>query len=432
MKKWHQWFYKQKSIDELLKLADSWNGYEREKAVRQLGLVGTSITLPILIKRANDWVPQVRSASYTALKELLIEENALAFIDALPNIYHLENCYRDDHSELITAVESFLLSGENKAKVVDGCTSANPLVARCCLHLTIDHQLLQPYQIVLHCIGSHDIVVRSTIANLFNLLADDQLKEVMKFGLQDPFMPVRRTTLLLSLNRFSDTSKNLLELFAFDRHASIREIAVKKLVEISVDVQSLYLQKLSAKQSKLRQLRSALLGLSEINCIAAISAISEYLKSEYSCLRKASLQALVRLDREKSEQYLTIGIRDTSPGVAKESARLMRQARMRLSEPELIDLCSVDSNPVMKSCAFSLNRVRDKWDQVMFLLWLINSPNSAELVQRVDMEVKRWISNYNRSFTTPTKYQSEILKSRIHELPGYETNEIFKQLKPYL
>lgn len=210
-------FRKQKSVDELLKLADSWNGYQREKAVHQLGLVGTSIALPILIKRANDWVPQVRAASYTALKNLLVEENALAFIDALPNIYHLENCYRDDHSELIKAVESFLLSKENKAKVVGGCTSANLLVARCCLHLTIDHQLLQPYQIVLHCIGSHDVVIRSTIAKLFNLLKDDQLKEVMKFGLRDPFMSVRRTTLLLSLNQFPNNSENLLELSAFDQ-----------------------------------------------------------------------------------------------------------------------------------------------------------------------------------------------------------------------
>jgi HEAT repeat protein len=425
-------FGKQESIDELLRLADSWNGYEREKAVRQLGLVGDSISIPMLIKRANDWVPQVRAASYKVLRDLLTEENALAFVDALPKIYHLESCYRDDHRELIKVVESFLLSEENKAKVVSGCISANPLVTRCCLKLTIEHQLLQPYQIVLQCIGSHDVVVRSTVANLFKLLTDDQLKEVMEAGLKDPFMPVRRETFLLSLSRFQDDSANLLEIFAFDRHASVREIAVKKLVEIGVDIENLYLQKLSAKQSKLSQLRSALLGLSENNCIPAISTISEYLSSKYSSLRKASLQALVKLDQEKVKQYLTVGIRDVSPGVAKESAKLMQKSRIRLSETELIDLCSTDSSAVMKSCAFSLNRIRNKWDRLLFLIWLENSPNSDEFRQGVDMEIRRWIVEYNRSFVTQTNYQAETLKSRICELHGYETNEIFKRLKPYL
>jgi HEAT repeat protein len=425
-------FDKQESIDELLRLADSWNGYERERAVCQLGLIGNSIAIPMLIKRANDWVPQVRAASYKALKDLLIEENSLAFVDALPKIYHLESCYRDDHRELIKVVESFLLSEENKAKVVSGCISLNPFVARCCLKLTIEHQLLQPHQIVLHCIESHDVVIRSTVANLFKLLTDDQLKEVMESGLKDPFMPVRRETLLLSLSRFPDDSVNLLELFAFDRQASIREIVVKKLVEIGVDIQNLYLQKLSVKQSKLSQLRSALLGLSENNCISAISTILEYLSSEYPSLRKASLQALVRLDQEKAKQYLTVGIRDVSPSVAKESARLMQKSRIRLSEPELIDLCSADSSAVMKSCALSLNRIRNKWDKLSFLIWLANPTNSNKFTQQVDMEIGRWIVDYNRSFVTQTKYQTETLKSRIHELPGYETNEIFKRLKPYL
>jgi HEAT repeat protein len=425
-------FGKQESIDELLKLADSWNGYEREKAVRQLGLVGDSIALPMLIKRANDWVPQVRVASYKAFKDLLIKENALAFINVLPNIYHLESCYREDHRELIKIVELFLLSEANKARVIDGCVSANPLVARCCLRLVMEHQLLQPDQIVFHCIGSHDVVIRSAVANLFKLLTDDQLREVMESSLKDPFMPVRREAFLLSLRRFPNTSANLLESFAFDRHTSIREIAIKELVKTGVDIQNLYLQKLSVKQSKSSQLRSALLGLAEINCISAVTVISEYWLSKYSSLRKASLQALVRLDRANAKQYLTVGIRDVSPSVAKESARLMRKFKVKLSEPELMELCSAESNVVMKSCAFSLNRIRNKWDRLVFLIWLANSHNSTEFIHEVGIEIRRWVMDYNRSYANPTKHQVEILENRIRELPGYEKNDIFRQIKPYL
>jgi hypothetical protein len=222
-------FDKQENIDELLKLADSWNGFEREKAVKQLGTIGNSSALPMLIKRANDWVPQVRAAAYSAIEGLLVEENALIFINKLPIIYHLENCYRNDHENLIQTVESFLLRTENQTKVVDGCIHSNPFVARRCLRLIIDHQLLKPYQIVVLCIKSLDIVVRSSAANLCKLLTDDELKEFIEFGLKDPFMPVRREMLLLYLSRFSDRSISLLEMFAFDRHASVREIAVNQL-----------------------------------------------------------------------------------------------------------------------------------------------------------------------------------------------------------
>jgi HEAT repeat protein len=114
---------RQENIDELLKLSNSWNGFERERAVKQLGVIGDTSALPLFIKRANDWVPQVRTAAYKALESLIIERNASAFIEILPNIYHLENCYRDDHRNLVEVIELFLLRTENRIKVIDGCTS---------------------------------------------------------------------------------------------------------------------------------------------------------------------------------------------------------------------------------------------------------------------------------------------------------------------
>lgn len=425
-------FNKQENTDDLLRLADSWNGYEREKAVKQLGLTGDSIAIPMLIKRANDWVPQVRNVACKALSNLLIEKNVLSFINALPTIYHLENCSRDDHRNLIKAIELFLLSEENKVKVLDGCKNVNPLIARCCLKLSIEHQLLPPEQIIRYCIENHDVIVRSTIANLYKLLTDNELKEFMESGLKDPFMPIRRETFLLCLSRFPDNSASLLKKFAFDRHASVREIAIKKLVEIGINVQNLYLQELQAKKNKPSQLRTILSGLSEINDTSSISTISEYLSSEYSSVRKTSLKALVRLDPEKAKQYLTVGLRDVSLSVIKESARLMKKVRIRLSESELMDLYSSNTSDVTKSCVLSLNGIRSKWDRITFLIWLANSPNSPEFIQRVEMEIRRWIFDYNRSFIAPTKYQTEVLNSRIRELPRYEDNEIFNWLRPYL
>ena len=427
-------FSGQENIDELLKLADNWNGFEREKAVKQLGVIGDSSALPMLIKRANDWVPQVRTAAYLAIEGLFIEKNILILIKELPIIYHLENCYRDDHRNLIKKVESFLLRTENQTKVVDGCTNINPFVARRCLKLTIEHQLLQPYQIVLLCIKNLDIVVRSSAANLCKLLTNDELKEFIEFGLKDPFMPVRREFFLLYLSHFPDYSVSLLEKFAFDRHASIREIAVKQLVEIGADVHSLYLQELSTNQTKISRLRISLLGLAEVNTTneLAINTISKYFLSVSPSLRKASLQALVKLNPEKAEQYLMLGLRDISSGIVKLSARLMKKARIKLDESELINLYLTNTSELMMSCVLSLNRIRSKWDKIAFLLWIAKFSNSVDSLQKIEVEIERWIYGYNQGFITPSKHQLEMINSRISALSGHEYKNILTWLKSYL
>jgi HEAT repeat protein len=425
---------RQENIDELLKSANSWNGFERERAVKQLGVIGDISALPLFIKRANDWVPQVRTAAYKALESLLVERNASVFIEMLPNIYHLENCQRDEHRNLIEAIELFLLRTENQTKLIDGCTNLNPLVARRCLKLSIEHQLLHPHQIVLRCIKNPDVVVRSFAANLCKLLTDNELQEFIEFGLKDPFMPVRREIFLLYLSRFPNNSVSLLENFAFDRHSSVREIAVKQLVDIRANVRNLYLQELSKNKGKPSRLRSALLGLSEINATdtLTINTISKYYLSSSPSLRKASLQALVRLNPEEAEQYLMVGLRDVSSSIVRQSARLMKKARIRLSESELMDLYLTNTSEVMMSCVLSLNRFRNKWDRIVFLLWIARSSNSVDSLPRVETEIKKWIHGYNHSFVTLSRSQSEILNSRICELSEYKYQNILTCLKPYL
>lgn len=420
---------KQQTIDDLLKLAASWNGFEREDAVKQLGEMGNEIALPMLIERANDWVPQARTAAYQAISRLLLEKNAVAFINALPSIYHLRNCYRDDHRAIIEAVELFLVQSENQSKVIDGCTDLNPLVARYCFQLSVNCHLLTPYQLVLHSMSSRDIIVRSAVVTLFKRLTDDELKAVVVLGLRDPFMPVRREAFLLSLSRFPETSIDLLERFIFDRHAMVREIAIQKSLELGIDVQRLYLQVLSSKQSKLSCLRSALLGLSEISDASAINVISEYQSSEFSSLRKASLQALVRLDSNQAEHYLLIGLQDVSASLVRESARLLKRLKIRLSESELVNLYSINNSDLMMSCVLLLNGIRNKWDRITFLLWLANSPASVESVETVEIEIKKWINDYNKSFMTPTPSQLEAIHRQMHDLSN---RRIVACLKPYL
>src|SRR5690348_1741050 len=98
----------QPGLEDLLATSSHGSGFKRENAVRRLGMLGNPIAIPYLIERVNDWVPQVREAARSALSRLIRAGNGEAFVESLPAIMHLQTCTRDDHTELMQAVEDFL------------------------------------------------------------------------------------------------------------------------------------------------------------------------------------------------------------------------------------------------------------------------------------------------------------------------------------
>ena len=92
-------------FENLVALSTSANGFRREDAVRRLGMLGDPRAIPCLIVRANDWVPQVRTAAFDALIRMLKSGNGDAFVTSLPQILHLQSCSRGDHTELLVTME---------------------------------------------------------------------------------------------------------------------------------------------------------------------------------------------------------------------------------------------------------------------------------------------------------------------------------------
>ena len=183
---------RQEGLDDLLAMSEHANGYQRENAVRRLGVLGNSLAIPKLLVRTNDWVPQVRSAARDALSRLLKKENAQAFIDCLPELHHLERCSRSDHRELIASVTQFLLLPENVDYVRLAITNHAPYIARTALRMCIDHDLIPKAHVVSQCLSHPDVIVRDMAATLFRDLSEDSLRPILRKAIRDPFMPVRR------------------------------------------------------------------------------------------------------------------------------------------------------------------------------------------------------------------------------------------------
>jgi len=158
-------------------MSEHWNGYKRENAVRRLGMLGNPIAIPKLIVRANDWVPQVRNAARESIEKLLMNKNAEAFVYSLPDIYHLQDCGRDNHNTLIDKIERFLTRTENRKYLISSIEMDEPSIARNALKLCIENSLIEKYKLVSICFEHNDVIVRNIASDLMQDLKGIELEE---------------------------------------------------------------------------------------------------------------------------------------------------------------------------------------------------------------------------------------------------------------
>ena len=154
-------FNKQEGLDDLLRMTEHWDGYRRENAVIRLGMLGNPLAIPSIIVRANDWVPQVRSASKKAITLLQQPENVSAFIISLPDLYRLQNCGRDNHDELISSIEDYISTVDGGASLLKELNNESLVVARCAFLILLKKKLLPISDLVEKGISHQDVIVRA-------------------------------------------------------------------------------------------------------------------------------------------------------------------------------------------------------------------------------------------------------------------------------
>ena len=199
--------------------------------------------------------------------------------------------------------------------------------------------------------------------------------------------------------------------FLFDRHRSIRDIAIKHLAKNEIDVERILVNILSSTDQSALKIRCAILGLADIGAKQWVPLIENFINHSLPSIRKASLQVLAKLIDEGAKSYLLGGLKDESASVAKESARLANILNIPLSVDELLGVVKKTNYQhtliVCMSCARKIN----KWDRLIFLLSLsrllvVDDSASKEIL---DDELSKWDHDFNRSSTQPSITQIERL-----------------------
>lgn len=411
-------------LAELLRASGHWNGYRREEAVLRLGMLGSPVAIPQLIIRSNDWVPQVRNAARQVLRSLAVAANAEAFVLALPELHHLRHCGRDQHGALIEAIEQFLLATENAPHLVAGIRDADGRVARACIGLVIGHGLLPVPQIVELGLSHPDLVVRMQVSRLFRQLTGPGRHGLLLRTARDPFMPIRREALQLLAAEGIDT--DFIRAFLFDRHGSVREIAIRALQRRGIDVLRDYLDALAAPT--LARRRCAIWALGELRADDQIERVEEAWRSPWPSLRRQALGTLGKLRGDAAAPIVVAAIADRSSSVCGEAARWCRRLGLRFSADQLLGLIDTAGQQHTAATCLVIAKSINKWERLIFLMTLLGPKYREQgiAVAPVEIAIRCWNHEFNRSSSQPSAMQVERVRQLYSANAGPLTDRIGK------
>lgn len=394
-------FTTRSSVEDLVRLSLSVDGFKRENAVRRLGMIGDPRAVPALIIRANDWVRQVRSAAYDALTKMLTPGNAAAFVASLPQLLHLQKCTRDDHSDLLRAVQEFLVRDSNVAMLKGSWNSDNVHVARLVTRLLVTKRALPAVEIITPGLAHDDVVVRAIVIDLLSELESDDFEQALATALRDRYMPVRREAFRQLLRRAPERGLVAARRFLFDASAAIRELALRHLLAAAEPVEALYSQALTTDGERIAVVRCVLWGWTAMSCRSRLPQIEQMLSSQSPGVRRAALQAMAKLSPEDASRHLQAALTDPSPAVSKEAARWICKLGVGIDVDTLIAIARSRNEVHIIHACHHIVRTGGKWDWLKFVLSVYPAPNSGVSREMLYREIQVWERQFNRSGAQP-------------------------------
>jgi hypothetical protein len=339
--------------------------------------------------------------------------NIEAFVKALPELYHLKNCRRDNHDKLIFSIEEYLLSNKNNIYIINGVLDENPFVARACISLIIENNLMEKAEIVKLGLVHPDLIVRVKVSCLLKGLEKNAQALALRIAIKDRFMPIRREAFLILIE--AGVNDELVKKLLFDRHSSVREIAIKHLVNTGIDVRIIYQKSVSSSRAFI--IRCGLWGLGQYKNPEDVLLIKSFLSNPFPSVRKQSLNSLVMLMDDEANSEIESSLSDESPAVCKEAARLSSKNSVNFTAARLLEIIngSVYSHTLV-SC-IGVSKRMNKWDRLIFLFSLLDRRYLNKLTekQQIQMALRQWDIDYNSTSSQPTKSQLEVLSHKVKE-----------------
>ncbi len=393
------------SLDELVLVSRSRNGFQREAALRHLMRSGNPAALPVFLERLNDWVPNIRRVAHEAIEGLMRDEHAATWINSVPTVLRLREQRRADHSAIVARALQLVLRPRHVDLMLEAIESKDVQIARAAARLCIEHALAEPAILIERLIRQPDVVARDLAAGLLRTIEGEAFESAATRLVGDSHMSVRREALQLLLLRRPAVGLQHAREGLFDSGSWIRSISQRALKDHAIDTLPLLLTAL-VPSVPLRRQQAALYGLADAHREIAPQHLLPYIGHPQPSLRRSALQALARCNTDLARPLLLLGLCDESPSVVATCGRLLRTVSPAPSLVELDDAMRKSRCERTFDACFSISRAMNKWDRLILLL-TVREKALAEgrELRAVNDAMLDWNSNFNRHQATCTPWQ---------------------------
>jgi len=399
------------SWTEWMAEAGSRSGYVREAAVQALALSGHGEALPVLLARANDWVPEVRRAAYAALEAFLHEEHVGAWGRALGDVAALRRAARADHTQLLQRIDHFLavpahLSALKRQRAELPRASVRLLLP---LELRAAGDEEARYGVLKDAVLSTDIAVASDAASMIETIeAPAHRRGLFGAACLSSYAAVRVAGLRIALQSPSPSVQSLARALAFDPSASVRAIAQRALVDEREALIDEALGRLrAARSSRARAITlDTICALGAPDAMALCEAAAADPAAAVRCVAYA--RRLAAAAASERDGLVAQGLRDRSPRVRRLAVAQVKRGATAPSGAALLAIhrASPHAMPSLVSVAAHLS----PWARLEFLFGLVkDSADDPAWAERLGGDLDRWKNDMFRCFVGPAPGQVDAV-----------------------
>ena len=320
--------------DELVELARSPDGRQRQAAVRALATSAHAPALPVLLERLNDWVEPIRGDARLAVDNFLRDEMLDAWIVSLAGVAALTRGGRDDHTGTLGRIVDWLLAPHRLARL----RVAPVVVPRAVERLLFRAQMRsltetgQQLQVWRDALRSSDIALAGDAAEALRAAAvadvdrdaftRPMLIALARRALGSRFSGIRLTGLRTALSLAPEEGRLMAHALCFDRNASARALAIATLRDDAAATATLATQAFAGLDSSRTALEratalDALCALDEPRGLAACRALQA---DRVAAVRAVALRRLLAGATSQERDTLV------EQALADESSRVRRIA----------------------------------------------------------------------------------------------------------
>lgn len=273
------------------------DGYVRQKAVKEIAILGNPAGIKFILLRLNDWVKSVSAEAENAIEFFFSSRYHFDFIRLLPFIMGLTKTLRVDLTNMQEKIMRFIatieFSDSSFFNVLSLPDNTRFLYYKCISKHTIPSQIF-----ISNAIKDRYFLVRIEVLKLLNQYSEDFEKQVLSNLMCDPSAQVRAKALLAGSHLSSFFEKIYYDSLC-DEAANVRAAARHLLKNNNTNFNSFYADKVNNNQN----FPGSLFGLAEFAKEKDLPVFEKYIAPGNSKIIIVSLSVINRLNIGKATKH---------------------------------------------------------------------------------------------------------------------------------